>query len=136
MSRMLHPMLKIGLHEAALYDILERVSIYTGVPVDDMKSKSRLRKIVYARQLYMILAHKVMRHRYSLTEIGWPIRRDHATVIHGIRAQENLCETMEPHRQWVFNLLEQLYERLTPVERQNADYFARTHLIIKKQSRL
>lgn len=54
-------------------------------------SKSRRRKIAYARQaacFYLRRTHTPVGRQRSYPEIGLILKRDHATVIHGERAHE------------------------------------------------
>lgn len=67
--------------------ILAAVSKVTGVPLEDIRGPRRLGRIVHAR-LIAYLALK--RHtQLSLPQIGLSVgRRDHTTVLHGVRSIE------------------------------------------------
>jgi len=73
-----------------LESILLDVSTATGVSVDDMKGKSRIREYVLARQFYCKIAKDST--AYSFRSIGAYINRDHATVIHSVKVVENVRE--------------------------------------------
>ena len=62
--------------------ILETVSNYFNVKIDEIKSKKRNQPITNARQVYMYLAREILNE--SLLNIGKSIDRDHSTVINGI----------------------------------------------------
>lgn len=63
--------------------ILADVAQRHGIPIADIKSRSRLRPIVHARQEAMALMRDEGR---SLTQIGLFLDRDHTSVIWGDRA--------------------------------------------------
>lgn len=65
------------------------VGRYSSVSVRDLESRSRKVRVVRPRQMAMYLAKKLTTH--SLPEIGQKFgRRDHTTVLHGIRRVEEL----------------------------------------------
>jgi len=68
--------------------IIEYTSREFGVHIEDMKSKSRKRELVYAR----FAAMKLMRDytRLSLAEIGGHFGRDHATACYAIKIHDVL----------------------------------------------
>ena len=55
-------------------------------------TKSRLRKVVNARQIFCYLQKKHNSNNFTLTRIGSLIEKDHATVLHGIKTINNLLE--------------------------------------------
>ncbi len=64
--------------------IMKSVARYFSISVEDLKSKSRKKEVVNARQVAMYLAKE--HTQYSLKAIGYHFGgRDHATVIHAIR---------------------------------------------------
>ncbi len=66
-----------------------------GVTWDEVKSKSRKREIVLARQLYCFFARKHLHTTYKV--IGEDIGgRDHTTAIHGARTMEDLISVGSP----------------------------------------
>ena len=52
--------------------------------IEDMSIKNRTREMSQARFIYFKLARKYCRYA-SLSKIGEAIKRDHATVIHGLK---------------------------------------------------
>lgn len=66
--------------------ILETVSNYFNVKIEEIKSKKRNQPITNARQVYMYLARELLSE--SLLNIGKIIDRDHSTVIYGIEKIE------------------------------------------------
>ena len=74
-----------------LFVILSNVSQCCMVTLEQLRSKTRKREIVEARQIYCKLAKK--RTKYTLEQIGSAINKDHATVLHSVRTCNNLIET-------------------------------------------
>ena len=74
-----------------LETILNIVSEVTEIPVDNLKSKSRLREEVMARNIYFDFARQFT--NCSFRVIGIEVNRNHCTVIHGIKAIHNDLET-------------------------------------------
>ena len=68
-------------------DILNTVSNYYGVSIEDIKGKCRKRKIVKPRQIIMFLLRT--KARMVLSDIGEVMNRDHTTVIHSITCIQN-----------------------------------------------
>ena len=68
-------------------DILNTVSNYYGVSIEDIKGKCRKRKIVKPRQIIMFLLRT--KARMVLSDIGDVLNRDHTTVIHSITCIQN-----------------------------------------------
>ena len=68
--------------KSSVESIIQDVSLETGVPVEDIKSYSRLRPKARARQIVMYRAKKI---GHSLTLIGYMLNRDHTSVLHGVR---------------------------------------------------
>jgi chromosomal replication initiator protein len=74
-----------------LFVILSNVSQCCMITLEQLRSKTRKREIVEARQIYCKLAKK--RTKYTLEQIGSAINKDHATVLHSVRTCNNLIET-------------------------------------------
>ena len=68
-----------------------KVSNYYKIPVETVKSKSRIREVVKSRQIYCWLMRK--NTRLSFADIGKPLNCDHSTVIHAINTINNLIQT-------------------------------------------
>jgi chromosomal replication initiator protein len=85
----------------AMNDILEAVVEKLGVPLGDLKSKKRTRKIAHARQVCMFLAREMT--DLTLQDIGRVFGgRDHTTVIYaiekieqGVKDDEELSELVQ-----------------------------------------
>ncbi len=72
--------------------IQQTVCDYFSMPVDQMKSKTRKREIVQARQIAMYFAKN--KTKSSLSTIGARIGgKDHATVLHACKTVKNLLDT-------------------------------------------
>ena len=76
-----------------LNSILHIVSERQNISINDMRSKKRNREIVVARQLYCHFAKEKTNH--SLFDIGFEIRRDHATVLYSINIVKQIKEVSE-----------------------------------------
>jgi chromosomal replication initiator protein len=68
-------------------DILNTVSNYYGVTINELKGKCRKRRIVKPRQVIMFLSRT--KARMVLSDIGEVMNRDHTTVIHSITCIQN-----------------------------------------------
>jgi chromosomal replication initiator protein len=68
-------------------DILNTVSNYYGVTINEIKGKCRKRRIVKPRQVIMFLLRT--KARMVLSDIGEVMNRDHTTVIHSITCIQN-----------------------------------------------
>jgi len=78
--------------EISIDYIQKVVSDYFEMDIETLKSKTRKRNIVQARQLAMFFAKKYT--KASLANIGSQIgKRDHATVLHACKTIDNLLET-------------------------------------------
>lgn len=86
--------------------ILELVSNYYAVTIDELKSKKRTQHITLARQIYMYLARDILNE--SLTNIGRSIKRDHSTVIYGIEKIEDKIKSDRNFEQNIHILREKL----------------------------
>ena len=85
-------LVKYNKREVSVDHILKVVSNYYQVDENCIKSKSRKREIVQARQVTMYFAKHLT--RFSLKGIGAQLgNKDHATVVHSCRAVANLLET-------------------------------------------
>lgn len=79
--------------EISIDGIMQLVADHFKTTTELIKSKTRKREIVEARQLAMFLAKKMVANK-SLMAIGEAFGgRDHATVIYSCRTVENLIET-------------------------------------------
>lgn len=70
-------------HQYDAHQIIDQVILYTGFPLEILKSETRLRNIANARKLiFMFLKHYT---KLSFSEIGMTLNRDHTTVIAAIK---------------------------------------------------
>jgi chromosomal replication initiator protein len=75
-----------------LEHIKKCVADHYEVPIDKLKSQTRKRNIVLARQLSMYFAKNITNH--SLKAIGDSFGgRDHSTVIYSVRAVNDMIDT-------------------------------------------
>jgi len=69
--------------------IIEKVSDYYNVPVNNIREKNRMKEVAYCRQIAMYISKKITTK--SLKTIGLNFGgRDHSTVIHAIKTIESL----------------------------------------------
>ena len=72
--------------------IINEVVEFYGVKLSDLQSKRRPRSIAHPRQVVMYLARELT--NYSFEEIGGYLgKRDHTTIMHGVRATEARLKT-------------------------------------------
>ena len=67
------------------------VAEFYHLKTEDMYSPRRQRWIARPRQIAMYLTRELTGH--SLPRIGREFRRDHTTILHGIRLVEDLCHS-------------------------------------------
>ncbi len=95
-------------HEVSIDYIQKVVSDYFQMDIETLRSKTRKRHIVQARQLAMFFAKKLT--KASLASIGSQIgKRDHATVLHACKTVDNLSSTDKQFRKYV----EDIHKKLT-----------------------
>lgn len=71
--------------------IATNVANYFRIPIGDLRGKSRLKDITFARHIAMYMSHKIT--KTTLEEIGdFYGKRDHTSVIHGIKKIERLIK--------------------------------------------
>ncbi|PKP21111.1 MAG: chromosomal replication initiator protein DnaA [Bacteroidetes bacterium HGW-Bacteroidetes-21] len=86
--------------ELSIDYIQKVVCDYFNMPVDMMKSKTRKREIVQARQIAMFFAKNLTKS--SLATIGAMIGgKDHATVLHACKTVNNLLETDKRFKMYI-----------------------------------
>ena len=81
--------LKPDISKISIDKIIERVSEYYKVPVNNIREKNRMKEVAHCRQVAMYISKKITNN--SLKTIGLYFGgRDHSTVIHAIKTVENL----------------------------------------------
>ena len=75
-------------------DILMDVSIRTNATIEELKNRTRRREVVDARFIYYRRVKEIFKDTLSLSQIGKPVNRDHATVIHGLKEATTTKEVM------------------------------------------
>ncbi len=92
--------------------VIETISKYYNLSVQDLVSASRNKELVQPRQVAMYLIRQET--DASLPEIGGLLGgRDHTTVIHGIERVKERLEAEEQLRREVMSVREQLYLNVT-----------------------
>ncbi len=100
--------------EVSMDYIQKTVAAHFKVSVESLKSKSRKRELVTARQAAMYFIKKYTSH--SLKSIGQYFGgRDHSTVSHALQAIEDMLDT-EPHFKRAFEDLQQKMKIQAPLK--------------------
>lgn len=102
-KQMIDKFVKNTAREISIDYIQKVVSDYFDMPIDLMKSKTRKREVVQARQIAMFYAKNMT--KASLATIGAQCGgKDHATVLHAYRTVNNLIETDKQFRGYIADL--------------------------------
>lgn len=106
-KQMIDKFVKNTTREMSIDYIQKVVCDYFDMPIDLLKSKTRKREIVQARQLTMYFAKQLTKN--SLATIGAQCgNKDHATVLHACRTVNNLAETDKRFKTYVEDLRKKL----------------------------
>lgn len=107
-KQMVDKFVKNTAKEVSIEYIQKVVCDYFNMPIDVLKSKTRKREVVQARQIAMFFSKKMTKS--SLANIGAHCGgKDHATVLHACRTVLNLSETDKQFKVY----LEDLEKKLT-----------------------
>lgn len=107
-KQMVDKFVKNTAREVSIEYIQKIVCDYFDLPIEMLKSKTRKREVVQARQISMYFSKKMTKS--SLANIGAHCGgKDHATVLHACRTVVNLSETDKQFRHY----LEELEKKLT-----------------------
>lgn len=107
-KQMIDKFVKNTAREVSIDYIQKVVCDYFNLPIELLKSKTRKREVVQARQIAMYFAKKMTKS--SLASIGAHCGgKDHATVLHACRTVNNLHETDKQFRGY----LEELEKKLS-----------------------
>lgn len=102
-KQMIDKFVKNTAREISIDYIQKVVSDYFDMPIELMKSKTRKREVVQARQIAMYYAKN--HTKASLASIGAHCGgKDHATVLHAYRTVNNLIETDKQFRGYIADL--------------------------------
>ena len=105
--QMIDKFVKNTTREISIDFIQKVVCDYFDMPIDLLKSKTRKREIVQARQLAMYFSKQMTKN--SLSRIGAQCgNKDHATVLHACRTVSNLTETDKRFKTYVEDLRKKL----------------------------
>jgi len=106
-KQMIDKFVKNTAREVSIDYIQKVVSDYFDLSIDKMKSKTRKREVVQARQISMFLCKKFTNS--SLANIGAQSGgKDHATVLHACRTVENLADTDKQFKKYLDDLMKKL----------------------------
>ena len=102
-KQMIDKFVKNTVHEISIYYIQKIVCDYFELPLETLKSKTRKREVVQARQLAMYFSKSLTKS--SLSAIGAHCGgKDHATVLHACRTVNNLMETDKKFKGYISDL--------------------------------
>jgi chromosomal replication initiation ATPase DnaA len=79
--------------------------------IPDLSIRKRTRELTQARAIYFKLARRFCNYA-SLSKIGKPVNRDHATVINGLKNYE-IEATHDPYMNDVYQIIHNKLERKT-----------------------
>jgi chromosomal replication initiator protein len=100
---MIDKFVKNTTREVSIDFIQKVVSDYFDLPIELMKSKTRKREVVQARQIAMYFSKSLTKS--SLANIGMHCGgKDHATVLHACRTVNNLMDTDKKFRSYIEEL--------------------------------
>ncbi len=106
-KQMIDKFVKNTTREISIDYIQKVVCDYFDMPIELLKSKTRKREIVQARQLAMYFSKQLTKN--SLASIGAQCgNKDHATVLHACRTVNTLSETDKRFRTYVDDLRKKL----------------------------
>lgn len=106
-KQMIDKFVKNTTREISIDYIQKVVCDYFDMPIELLKSKTRKREIVQARQLAMYFSKQLTKN--SLASIGAQCgNKDHATVLHACRTVNNLSETDKRFKTYVEDLRKKL----------------------------
>ena len=102
-KQMIDKFVKNTAREVSIDYIQKMVCDYFDLPIELLKSKTRKREVVQARQIAMYFAKKMTKS--SLANIGMHCGgKDHATVLHACKTVNNLIDTDKRFRGYVSDL--------------------------------
>jgi len=102
-KNMIDKFVKNTAREVSIDYIQKVVCDYFDLPIELLKSKTRKREVVQARQIAMFFSKKLTKS--SLAKIGQQCGgKDHATVLHACRTVNNLSETDKGFRKYLVDL--------------------------------
>jgi len=106
-KQMIDKFVKNTVREVSIDYIQKVVCDYFNLPIELLKSKTRKREVVQARQIAMYFAKSMTKS--SLATIGMHCGgKDHATVLHACRTVNNLMETDKHFKTYVADLEKKL----------------------------
>ncbi|MBW7868693.1 MAG: chromosomal replication initiator protein DnaA [Brumimicrobium sp.] len=104
---MIDKFVKNTAREISIEYIQKVISDYFDIEIEVLKSKTRKREIVQARQIAMYFSKKMTKS--SLANIGAHCGgKDHATVLHACRTVDNLAETDKQFKAYLVDLEKKL----------------------------
>ncbi len=102
-KQMIDKFVKNTAREVSIDYIQKVVCDYFGLPIDMIKSKTRKREVVQARQITMYFAKSFTKS--SLANIGMQCGgKDHATVLHACKTVNNLIDTDKRFKGYIVEL--------------------------------
>jgi chromosomal replication initiator protein len=79
------------------------VANHFSIPLGDIRGKTRKKDVVLGRHIAMYMSHKIL--KVTLEEIGdYFEKRDHSTVIHGVKKIEDLSKKDSKVSQHIYEI--------------------------------
>ena len=75
----------------SIAELLEVIATAGECHVDELCGKSRKEYVLFARYAFYVVAH--LRYNYSCTAVARAVKRDHSTILAGIKTWHTLLET-------------------------------------------
>ena len=97
---------------AKLDKAVEIVAEYFHYGTEQIKCVTRRSDIVFPRQCYMVAVREICGRMYSFADIGSPVGKNHATVMHALKAFKNYKDTRDPRYTDYQDMIEKLKRRL------------------------
>lgn len=104
--------------------IISKACEFLDIPEKVLFSKSKFEYIVKARYMVWNLMYNNFRSRYTLTFIARIFKKDHSTVLSGLRKANNYIQTDEDFRYRLMKLHDYVYNHM--------EYFDHSILSIRK----
>ena len=79
-------------------NITERCAVLTGIPSAEIKGTSRRPAVAHARFAVFVACRAAGK---SLPQIGHAFRKDHTTIMHGVRRSKEIAARDQDHRDLV-----------------------------------
>lgn len=101
---------KQALYPFTINEVINMVSVYLKVPVEQIKAKGRQKERVFARHVISYICTKALQPAYSSVSITRHLPLDHAGILHGKRVCTNFLSIPCDQKK----IIESIIEKFTP----------------------